>query len=389
MLYMVTNTLPLSAANHNASSSPTIMLPIYHISKFLETNYTNNESFSLARLGRDETTQATRYPNTTLLKSTGEYVVEIGLGSEGLIAHLLFDTGSSFMWWQCLPSSSCYNREDTFYDSELSGTYQEVNCFDEVCNIELPFIDGCLDEEEVCNYKIQYSDNRRSIGIMANDKVSNEDGSWSEYVYFCCGRNNTGDAFHGTYSGVLGFALDPYSFPFQVGATRFSFCLDSIENDGSALYLHKIPTFQNDDVAFVVPLLHSSTRPQAYYLGLKGITIAGKKVPISANKWKINSAGQYGVMIDSGTLITRFPGEVYEEIRNQFVKEVWAYEPSSNKVHNMLDTCYEIDGHSVDDFPTMSFHFGDGMAIRLNPKPDYVSYKVWHVLSSFCCYASD
>ncbi|KAJ4841862.1 hypothetical protein Tsubulata_047469, partial [Turnera subulata] len=140
-----------------------------------------------------------------------------------------------------------------------------------------------------CTYEIYYMDNDSSSGVLARDTISNEDGKLSKEVIFGCGEQNQGEHYSGVYSGILGFGRHPYSFVGQVGVTKFSFCLGG-EGSQTTLYLNEIPPMEDDDLStFHTSLITNWDRPEDYYIGFEGISIDGDKVPITQDKWKLNS----------------------------------------------------------------------------------------------------
>ncbi|KAJ4841857.1 hypothetical protein Tsubulata_047461, partial [Turnera subulata] len=329
----------LAHGNHDTKISPSPQspnsFPIYHIT-FLKNN--DSESFALRR-------RKSTYTETPLISKRGAYLVRVRLGSQKLIAHLLLDTGSRFTWWQCSTCRKCYEQYDVLYNPTRSSSYRTLDCHNPDCNrFAAPNI-GC--EQEIgsdtgrCTYMTRYADNDTSSGVLAHDIIRNEDGTLFRQVVFGCGEENQGKYYNGFYSGVLGFGRHPYSFLGQFDVRNFSFCLGGADSQ-TTLYLNEIPPMDDDRSTFHTSLITAWNRPQDYYIEFEGISMDGVKVPIAPHKWKFNpKSAQYGVFIDTGTIITRFPTEVYNTFRQSFDHSVENFELLDEPVNDLLDTCYQ------------------------------------------------
>ncbi|KAJ4822067.1 hypothetical protein Tsubulata_049912 [Turnera subulata] len=304
-----------------------------------------------------------RRPNHSSFQSIyarGEYLVRLKLGYDSdLTAHFLLDTGSSLIWWQCAPCIVCFNQTDDLYDSEDTtiSSYEPVGC--DMCSIPsaLYLKPKCTGGK--CIFTYGYMDESKVQGVVGQEYVSDEDGGFQEYLTFGCANNNIGK-FGGTYSGILGFGRNnDWSFPGQVQATRFSYCFNSKLDRESTLYIESIPSFVDAHVGFDVPLIRNS---QFYYVDFEGFSIDGVPVPINNHTWKRDEDGGYGVVLDTGTPITRLEQKAYIIFRDRFVKAV-----PNTKYHPVdgYDTCYRMLGWGLKYFPRVTLRFGKNKELDL------------------------
>ncbi|XP_050229422.1 aspartic proteinase nepenthesin-1-like [Mercurialis annua] len=312
--------------------------------------------------------------------ATGEYVVELTIGSQ--IAHLLLDTGSALVWWQCSPCHSCFQQQDLMYRSGYSKSFQPITCASSFCVANTAFRSMCLLETDRCGYLMKYVNGCISMGILATEKVSGGNGKLSHSITFGCGNTNIGsdDGFMGYFSGILGFQHNNFSFPNQIGASKFSFCFVSAESkfDGSyekesgsaPLYLYEFPTL-NKSSTFVVNIEELDTEGH-HFVDFRGIKIDGMMIPIDPKYWK-RAEGKYGVTVDSGTVGTNFPKAVYDEVRKWFIMSV--ADDMTPFASYDSDTCfYSPFSTPVDYIPTVSLCLGSNdRELQLRPENIMVS----------------
>ncbi|XP_042009289.1 aspartic proteinase nepenthesin-2-like [Salvia splendens] len=68
-----------------------------------------------------------------------------------------------------------------------------------------------------------------------------------------------------------------------------------------------------------VVISSTSSAPWLYlYVGLTGISVGGKSLRIQRGAFAIGRRGREGVIVDSGTTVTRFPAAVYAALCDAF-----------------------------------------------------------------------
>lgn len=112
------------------------------------------------------------------------------------------------------------------------------------------------------------------------------------------------------------------------------------------------------------PLVVNSAAPSLpfYYVEVTGITIGGRAVSYPSSALKINSNGEGGVFLDSGTTLTMFPASVTNPIVTTIRQQV--NYPTSRVSPFLL--CYNVRG-----VPTSSLTF-PSMVIKMTNNVDYI-----------------
>ncbi|KAH0916074.1 hypothetical protein HID58_030520 [Brassica napus] len=176
-----------------------------------------------------------------------------------------------------------------------------------------------------------------------------------------CGHSNQG-LFVGA-AGLLGLGGGLLALPSQLNTTSFSYCLVDRDSDTSSTveFGSDIP---ND--AVVAPLLRNHQLDTFYYLGLTGISVGGEMLEIPASSFEMDESGGGGVIIDSGTAVTRLQTGVYDSLRDAFVKGTTDLERAGEVA--MFDTCYDLSGKTTIEVPSVAFHFPGGNMLALPAK---------------------
>ena len=107
----------------------------------------------------------------------------------------------------------------------------------------------------------------------------------------------------------------------------------------------------------VTPLLRDTWNPSFYYLGLRGISVAGKVVPIPKGTFEILPNGTGGLVIDSGTPITELEDPGYMPFLDA-VRSAIPTQPVNASAVTYLDLCY--NAIPALRFPIITFHFAGG-----------------------------
>lgn len=91
----------------------------------------------------------------------------------------------------------------------------------------------------------------------------------------------------------------------------------------------------------------------------------GIRLPLSEDMLQITKSGQGGVIMDTGTTVTRFPKLVYEAFRDTYI----AQNPSLPRAPGVeiLDLCYDSE-LQVTSVSTGAFYFSGGTILTLAPQ---------------------
>ncbi|KAB1204779.1 Protein ASPARTIC PROTEASE IN GUARD CELL 1 [Morella rubra] len=310
----------------------------------------------------------------------------MGLGTPKRDLRLAFDTGSDLTWTQCEPCTiSCYNQVDPIFDPSKSTSYSKTACTSPVCsqltsatdgNIEVsgendwsiidvgqhvipksgnqPRCSSTLD----CVYIIRYGDGSFSVGDFSKDRLTITTEDVLDSFLFGCGQDNEG-LFKGA-AGLLGLGRNQISIVKQAAQKYgqfFSYCLPSTSSSTGHL------TFGNGGVSSSVKFtaLQTLSQRQSFYgLDLIGLSVGGHQLSIPTSTFST------GTIIDSGTVITRLPPTAYSALRKAFREAMRGY-PMTSSSSSLLDTCYDLSKNRTVKVPLVSFLFGGGLRVDLEP----------------------
>ncbi|KAL8516505.1 hypothetical protein ACS0TY_014956 [Phlomoides rotata] len=290
-------------------------------------------------------------------QGSGEYFVRIGVGSPPRSQYMVIDSGSDIVWVQCQPCSQCYHQSDPVFDPADSASFSGVSCSSSVCGrVENS---GC--HAGRCKYEVSYGDGSFTKGTLAMETLT-VGHTTVQNVAIGCGHMNRG-MFVGA-AGLLGLGGGSMSLVGQLGGQTggaFSYCLVS-RGTGSYGSLEFGRSVLPVGAAWV-PLLQNSRAPTYYYVGLSGLGVGGTRVPVSEDVFRLSELGNGGVVMDTGTAVTRLPTAAYVAFRDTFMAET-ANLPRAPGV-SIFDTCYDLNGFVTVRVPTVSFFLSGGPILTL------------------------
>ncbi|CAI0555547.1 unnamed protein product [Linum tenue] len=104
------------------------------------------------------------------------------------------------------------------------------------------------------------------------------------------------------------------------------------------------------------PLISNPRLDTFYYVELLGISVGGTRVPgITASLFKLDPTGSGGVIVDSGTSVTRLTRPAYVSLRDAF--RVGAGNLKRAADFSLFDTCFDLSGKTEVKVPTVVLHF--------------------------------
>ncbi|KNA13753.1 hypothetical protein SOVF_114080 [Spinacia oleracea] len=298
-------------------------------------------------------------------RGSGEYFSRVGIGNPSREVYVIIDTGSDLSWVQCQPCSQCYTQPDPVFEPTQSSSFVSLPCNSTKCNT--------LDESECrtgsCIYEVSYGDGSYTTGNFVTETITFDGGDVVHDVAIGCGHNN--DGFFTGAGGLLGLGGGALSLPSQINATSFSYCLvDRESNSTSSLNFDtNTSILPADPTLITAPLLSNPTAETFYYLGLTGLSVGGTSLAIPTTSFVIDKDGSGGVIIDTGTAVTRLESRVYELLRDEFRKGT-SHLPMADEVA-IFDTCYDLRGQESVEVPAVEFHFAGGKSLAL-PAKNYV-----------------
>ncbi|RZC63971.1 hypothetical protein C5167_025720 [Papaver somniferum] len=293
---------------------------------------------------------------------SGEYLVRIGVGSPVRNQYMVIDSGSDLMWVQCQPCTSCYQQSDPVFDPSDSATFTGVSCESTVCNRLDDQNSGCGHSGR-CRYEVSYGDGSFTTGTLALETLT-FGPTTVRNVAIGCGHRNQG--MFVAAAGLLGLGGGPMSFIGQLGSQidqAFGYCLVSRGGTGSYGSLVFGRGSVSSSSATWVPLVQNPQSLTFYYVSLVGLGVGGIRLPIPEHLFELTELGDGGVIIDTGTAVTRLPTQAYEIFRNYFVSGTVGLPRVPGA--QIFDTCYDLSGFEMVRVPTVSFHFYGGSILTL------------------------
>ncbi|KQK09511.1 hypothetical protein BRADI_2g48400v3 [Brachypodium distachyon] len=316
--------------------------------------------------------------------ASGEYFASVGVGTPPTPALLVIDTGSDVVWLQCKPCVHCYRQLSPLYDPRGSSTYAQTPCSPPQCRNP----QTCDGTTGGCGYRIVYGDASSTSGNLATDRLVFSNDTSVGNVTLGCGHDNEG--LFGSAAGLLGVARGNNSFATQVADSYgryFAYCLgDRTRSGSSSSYLVFGRTAPEPPSSVFTPLRSNPRRPSLYYVDMVGFSVGGEPVTGFSNaSLSLDPAtGRGGVVVDSGTSITRFARDAYGALRDAF--DARAAKVGMRKVGrgiSVFDACYDLRGVAVADAPGVVLHFAGGADVALPPE----NYLVPEESGRYHCFA--
>jgi hypothetical protein len=305
---------------------------------------------------------------------SGEYFMDVFIGTPPKHYSLILDTGSDLNWIQCVPCIACFEQSGPYYDPKESSSFENITCNDPRCKLvsspDPP--KPCKDENQTCPYFYWYGDSSNTTGDFALEtftvNLTTPNGKSElkhvENVMFGCGHWNRG-LFHGA-AGLLGLGRGPLSFASQLQSYyghSFSYCL--VDRNSNSSVSSKL-IFGEDKELLSHPNLNftsfvggeENSVDTFYYVGIKSIMVDGEVLKIPEETWHLSEEGSGGTIIDSGTTLTYFAEPAYEIIKEAFMKKIKGYEVVEG--FPPLKPCYNVSGIEKMELPDFGILFSDG-----------------------------
>ncbi|PWA78466.1 eukaryotic aspartyl protease family protein [Artemisia annua] len=312
---------------------------------------------------------------------SGEYFMDVFVGTPPKHYSLILDTGSDLNWIQCTPCHDCFEQSGPHFDPKQSLSYKNISCSDKRCGLVTspdPTRHCKPEESDSCPYFYWYGDSSNTTGDFATETftvnlTTNVDGVKErhqevkvENVMFGCGHWNRG-LFHGA-AGLLGLGRGPLSFASQLQSLyghSFSYCLvdrNSNESVSSKLIFGEDKGILSHPELNFTKLIGGTEAPLDvfYYVHIKSVIVDGKTLDIPEKTWDLSSDGYGGTIIDSGTTLSYFADPAYNIIKSAFQTKVKRFPLVTD--FPILEPCYNVSG--VADYknylPSFGILFNDG-----------------------------
>lgn len=217
------------------------------------------------------------------------------------------DTGSTLIWAECYHPTNAL--EQPIFDPESSSSYSRVPCSNPICN-NSGIHSACNGVD--CGYVVKYMDRTGCTGTL----------SWESFTLGSLTVNNIGfgcssmvNGFEFNTPAIVGLNRGPLSLISQLGPLigyQFSYCLGGYSASNQSKLMLGPSTHPNiANTTTSARLLESTENPKHYFVALHGISVGGKRLPISESAFQFNSDGSRGVIVDSGSTFTGLAEEAY------------------------------------------------------------------------------
>lgn len=307
-------------------------------------------------------------------QGSGEYFMDVFIGTPPKHFSLILDTGSDLNWIQCVPCHACFEQNGPHYDPSDSSSFRNISCRDPRCHLvsspDPP--QPCSSDSQTCPYFYWYGDSSNTTGDFALETFTvnlTSAAGKSEYrkvedVMFGCGHWNRG-LFHGA-AGLLGLGRGPLSFSTQLQSLyghSFSYCLVDRNSDtsvSSKLIFGEDRSLLNHPNLNYTSFVGGRDNPADtfYYVQIKSIVVGGEILKIPEETWVLGSDSSGGTIIDSGTTLSYFADPAYDVIKQAFLDKVKGYHLVQDI--EILHPCYNISGVEKAEFPEFGIVFADG-----------------------------
>ncbi|KAJ1699833.1 hypothetical protein LUZ63_008345 [Rhynchospora breviuscula] len=284
----------------------------------------------------------------------GNYVTRIGLGTPATSYVMVVDTGSSLTWLQCSPCVvSCHAQAGPVFNPKTSNSYRQVTCTASECSaLESATLNpSACSTSNVCIYQASYGDSSFSVGYLSRDTLTFAGSSVPNFIYGC-GQDNEG--LFGRSAGLIGLARNKLSFLYQLAPSlgnSFAYCLPSTSSSG---YL-SIGSYNPGQYSYT-PMVSSSLDDSLYFLQFSSISVNGRPIGVAS------SAYNTPTIIDSGTVISRLPSDVYDALSTA-VSAAMKGTPKAS-AYSILDTCFKGSSSKL-RAPAVSLTFQGGATLKL------------------------
>ncbi|KAL3616273.1 hypothetical protein CASFOL_039663 [Castilleja foliolosa] len=285
---------------------------------------------------------------STDLQYLSEYFAEVGVGTPPQTQTLVIDTGSDMLWVQSQPCDdpSCSPQ----FDPTNSTSFANVGCNDLTCYEVGHSNKGCDNTQSMCTYEYGYGDGTHISGTMAIENITIGNTIVPNMPIGC--THKAKDLKTGYLAdGVLGLSGGALSVVSHSGG-MFSYCLGNSTNAGWLEFgRSNIP---KDDITWAT-LIHSIKYPSFYYIDLVGLSVGGEVLDIPGDTFQMNQeTGEGGIILDTGTVVTRLAEDTYVALRDKFKEKMVNYAIVDGV--SIFDTCYNLNLNTA-QVPTVSFNF--------------------------------
>ena len=231
------------------------------------------------------------------------YYTNLYLGENMEKQTYIIDTGSTITTSPCIKCTKCGKHLNNYFSVDDNS---DILCNDNKCKI----VKSHCGSKNRCSFSTSYSEGSSLEGVFVNKLIrfgENYNLTEGKYAPIGCTTSETHLFLTQKADGIMGLANNEHNFISilsKVGALKsdiFGLCLAQM---GGYFSMGEINTTYHKEKVTYIKMERSSL---FYSIEMKNIYISDKKL----NSYK---KSKYQIIIDSGTTISYFPKEVFNEI---------------------------------------------------------------------------
>ncbi|KAM0934051.1 putative nepenthesin [Dioscorea sansibarensis] len=321
--------------------------------------------------------------HSKVIPNSGDYLMELEIGTPPVKVVAIVDTGSDLPWFQCQPCDRCYNQNDPIFDPSKSSTFDgSVSCNDSICHaFELS---SC--NKNRCEYELDYGDGSATYGALARETFTFSSGTKKKVnapspsfpgIVFGCSNESIG-LFDANGDGLIGLGGGNASLVKQLDSSihgKFSYCLVPYSENATSTINFGDNAVVSGPGLITIPMVFRSF--PFYMITVHSITVGNDTIPYTSDDTSI--------VVDTGTTVTYLPPTTLSRViadLSKMINLTQTYDPQ-----HYLPLCYS---HSVEappyPFPDITFTFEkpphDQVSLVLTPVQTFV-----HVSDDVICLA--
>ncbi|CAI0544070.1 unnamed protein product [Linum tenue] len=338
--------------------------------------------------------------------SYGGYSTSLSFGTPPQTLSFVVDTASSFVWFPCTTHYFCEHcvfpsptSKIPSFIPVLSSSSKIVGCRNPKCS----WIHGRRRRSEQCGncgyngggrrsrycsqicppYLILYGSGTTG-GVALSETLRFRNLTIPNFLIGCSVFSSRQPA------GIAGLGRGRSSLASQLGLARFSYCLLSHQFDDDSVRSGYLVLDSGSDsgtktrgmiyTPFVKNpfVLNKPDYSVYYYLGLRRISVGGRRVEIPYRHLSPGIDGSGGTIVDSGTTFTFMSRGVFEPVSRELVAQMERSNGNYSRSRAAeaatgLRPCFRVHGKGAAAFPELKLHFKGGADMVL-PVENYFTY---------------
>ncbi|XP_022947059.1 aspartic proteinase NANA, chloroplast-like [Cucurbita moschata] len=335
---------------------------------------------------------------------SGEFFVQLKVGTPPQTFTLIADTGSDLLWTKCRfrrcrgdcshlsPMHKMRNKMRGRFRYALyanqSSSFSPIPCSSKQCIDDFPDLGGqpdCPTPNTPCSYTYSYTGGERASGIFANETVTvrltnGKEKQLKDILFGCTEEVEVTDFMKGA-DGLIGLGSSIYSFVYKAAENNigggFSYCLADHHRNTTAIsyFVFGTPSPKTFSATTSSPIgppattkLFTGGQYSCYYgVQLIGISVDDQILNIPRHVWNIKSG--CGTILDTGTSLTMLTAPAHDAVIEAMAPKIAKF-GRMEKQRN-FELCFNDTEWNFGMSPKLGFHF-EGGAVFEPPDRSYI-----------------